>query len=184
MTFVSLPSVLKRRVTSFLDYRSAIALSRNCHKMHSALSLLPLEPRYELVYSTIAHDGDVMTGDVPVKSVQIPIFYQNPQSVVLKCQWKDQGWGNRKGRIYVVEHHDNDESRHRTETEDDDQRAIDDLFEGGKVVYKSPVATHDLEPLEISFVPKPAKSSDRRPPRYHLWFVVGGGGGHSLTIEN
>ncbi|KAL3909679.1 MAG: hypothetical protein SGARI_002481 [Bacillariaceae sp.] len=84
----------------------------------------------------------------------------------------------------VVEHHDNDESRRRTETEDDDQRAIDDLFEGGKVVYKSPVATHDLEPLEISFVPKPAKSSDKKPPMYHLWFVVGGGGGHSLTIEN
>lgn len=91
----TLPSVLKRRVTSFLDYRTAIALSRTSKKFHTDLNLVPLGPPFELIDSTMAL-GEVMTGDVPVKSLQIPIFYQNPHTVCLRCRWKDQGWGNRK----------------------------------------------------------------------------------------
>jgi hypothetical protein len=45
-----------------------------------------------------------------------------------------------------------------------------------------------LEPLEISFVPKSHAGScvdqTTKRPKYHLWFVVGGGGGHLLIVEN
>ncbi|KAL3894780.1 MAG: hypothetical protein SGARI_007643, partial [Bacillariaceae sp.] len=96
------------------------------------------------------------------------------------------------GRLYVVEHNepsseDDDDGQNSTDDDDDvnvDQQKIAGLFGGGKIVYKSPVAPHRFELLEISFVPKPLSVHSKSKLTYHLWHVVGGGGEHSLHFEN
>lgn len=167
MSFFELPSVSKRKITSFLDYRSAVRLSNISKDVHSDVTLSLLSPRYELVYSHIVY-GESATGDIPIKSARIPIFGDNPHTIFLKCRWKDQGWGERKGRIFVVAH---------SEENANDNCQANEHFESGKVVYMSPVASHSFENLSIAFSPQ--KST-----MYHLWYIVGGGGGHLLIIED
>ena len=104
-------------------------------------------------------------------------------TVCLMCKWKDQGYGDCKGRIYVVAHTTHYD---KNETCDDEQM----LFDGGKVVCTSPLVSHSMEPLVITFTP----SSNNNPTTttttteqtdttyYYLWLKVGGG--NLLFIEN
>ncbi len=123
-----------------------------------------------------------MTGDIPVKSVQIPIFgmgANDPHAVILTCRWKDQGWGNQKGKIFVVAK--SSDAREGTKTcQEGRNMEVDETaqFGGGRFVYKSLApAAHVFEDLQIVFTP-------RKDEVYHLWIVVGGGGGHLLIVEN
>jgi len=78
--------------------------------------------------------------------------------------WKDQGWGNRKGKLFVVAEEKNqpyDRSSQR--------------FGGGRLLYTSEIAPHEEHTLGITFQPKENET-------YHIWYVVGGGGGHSLSL--
>mmetsp|Transcript_6084 Transcript_6084/g.9330 ORF Transcript_6084/g.9330 Transcript_6084/m.9330 type:complete len:186 (+) Transcript_6084:138-695(+) len=87
----------------------------------------------------------------------------NAHSVVLKCFWRDQGWGNRKGMISVVT---------------DNGAAPNDYAAWSKdVVCGKEPAPHDLEPLLLQFRPSPEGT-------YKIWLRVGGGGGHQLVIED
>lgn len=97
-------------------------------------------------------------------------------TVALKCQWKDQGWGNRKGRLFVIGKRrevlgDPEHQQQRQQQQSEDQ------FDGGRVVFKSDVSPHTFESLEVHFSPQMEED-------YYLWYVVGGGGGHLLMIED
>ena len=119
-----------------------------------------------------------MTGDIPIKSVQIPVFGIDPHTVCLKCRWKDQGWGNRKGKLFVVAQ-GSAASKDTTTCQEGRHMEADEtaLFGEGRFVYKSPVAAaHDFEDLQIMF------TTPQKDETYHLWVVVGGGGGHKLFV--
>lgn len=99
---------------------------------------------------------------------RIPLDTEGLQchSVVLHCQWKDQGWGNVKGMLSVVE--------------GENGRAPDDYKPWSDVVVcgKAP-APHQWTALSLGFVPKRAHLA-----HYWLWARAGGGGGHSLHVAN
>ena len=84
-------------------------------------------------------------------------------AVVVQCEWKDQGWGNRKGMLSVVR---------------DGGRAPNDYAAwGSDVIVGCEPAPHNYEKLDLFFRP----STDA--VRYQLFARAGGGGGHALTAR-
>jgi len=108
------------------------------------------------------------TSNTPSRSVWIPVLFPNrTHSIILTCNWRDQGYGNRKGGLFVVE----------VDVNDDPNTTTLESIENGKIVYQSPVAPHEEEYLQMSFNYSPSKA-------YYLWFRIGGGGGHQLVVRN
>mmetsp|Transcript_8543 Transcript_8543/g.14983 ORF Transcript_8543/g.14983 Transcript_8543/m.14983 type:complete len:301 (-) Transcript_8543:155-1057(-) len=135
-------------IAGYLPPLDAIDLSRTCRKLQSQLSLTAT-PRRRILTGFIRHDSN----DDRHYGFQIPIISQVAvHSILVSMTWKDQGWGNRKGRVFVV-------------------------AGGGRVVYSSGIAPHNLEQFSFTFEPRQNES-------YHLWYNVGGGGGHSLRLSN
>jgi hypothetical protein len=92
-------------------------------------------------------------------------MHERAHSVKMTLEWRDQGWGNQKGAIWVVGCKKDDVSR-VTEFESVHNR----------VVYQSDLAPHATAKLEFSWVPRPDEA-------YHVWYRVGGGGGHTLLLR-
>ena len=90
--------------------------------------------------------------------------------------WRDQGWGNQKGMVSVVETTAADVA-----AEDDKSIAPaapgDYQQWGPRVVAGKEPAPHEEEPLRLSF-------RVRKRARYALWYRIGGGGGHRLRLSN
>ena len=93
-------------------------------------------------------------------------------SVIVKCEWKDQGWGNRKGMLSVVK---------------DDGKAPNDYQPWSEAVVcgKEP-APHEWQELKLSFRVDHRDGGDGVGdcPKYRLCARAGGGGGHSLQVRN
>ena len=77
--------------------------------------------------------------------------------------WRDQGWGNRKGKVWVLRERDRAPNDHGISSED--VRCM-----------KGP-APHTLAHEYMAFRPRAGEE-------YAIWYSVGGGGGHRLYIHN
>lgn len=165
---VTLPHEVLRHAVSFLDYSNALKLSLANSWFRTTLSLSALHAPEPLLRRSSWYGGSGETGNTPRRSAWIPILFPHrTHSVVLTCQWNDQGWGNAKGVLFVVAVPANDDLNTNTVSS----------IENGEIVYESPLAPHEQAPLQMSFNYSPLKA-------YYLWYRVGGGGGHQLTIEN
>ena len=77
--------------------------------------------------------------------------------------WRDQGWGNRKGKVWVLRERDRAPNDHGISSED--VRCM-----------KGP-APHTVAHEDMAFRPRAGEE-------YDIWYSVGGGGGHRLYIHN
>ena len=77
--------------------------------------------------------------------------------------WRDQGWGNRKGKVWVLRERDRAPNDHGISSED--VRCM-----------KGP-APHTVAHEDMAFRPRAGEE-------YAIWYSVGGGGGHRLYIHN
>ena len=77
--------------------------------------------------------------------------------------WRDQGWGNRKGKVWVLRERDRAPNDHGISSED--VRCM-----------KGP-APHAVAHEYMAFRPRAGEE-------YDIWYSVGGGGGHRLYIYN
>lgn len=163
-TFLNIPLELKRRVACFLSPRDAIQVSRTCTTLRNSLALSSMEPQVAL-FERVNRVGDYDDGDRPRHLFRLPLFNRRAHSVAISFQWRDQGWGNQKGEVFITENGQDNVIQH------------DQFLGGGTVIYRSPApAPHQLEPVRIEFSP-----SDGR--WYHFWYKAGGGGGHSLFLQ-
>lgn len=91
---------------------------------------------------------------------QIPIpLHAAVHSICISMDWEDQGWGNQKGHVLVT-------------------AGLNPMSDASsKIIFSSGIASHHAEQLKITFTPKEGVS-------YHLYYRVGGGGGHSLHLSN
>jgi hypothetical protein len=164
----ALPRDVLKHVVSFLDYRNALKFSLVNSWFRTTLSFSALHAPESLLRQSTWYGGRGEAGNTPRRSVWIPILFPHrTHSVVLTCQWNDQGSGNQKGALFVV----------AVPTDDDLNLNTLSSIEKGQLIYESPVAPHEKASLRISFNYSPSKS-------YFLWYRVGGGGGHQLLIEN
>lgn len=89
----------------------------------------------------------------------------NTRRIVVKTLWRDQGWGYRKGFLYIV--------AFDSCSQDSDKKD----FSRGRIVQTSPLVDHVAQHLKIEFTP-------RRGETYFVWLYVGDGGGHQLIFDN
>ena len=90
---------------------------------------------------------------------------EHTHTCILRCSWRDQGWGNKKGMLSVVT---------------SGGKAPNDYAPWGPAVRcgQEP-APHDEQQLTLSFKPPAAE-----PPSYDVCARAGGGGGHSLSVRH
>jgi hypothetical protein len=182
----SLPSELKKQAASFLSIKDVHSLNQTSRALHADLCLSTLSPAFQL-YSSQNWKGDALTGDHPLRGprrgASIPIFFGSAvHSITLTCTWRDQGWGNRKGKVFVLgfPNDTGENHRHRHHHHDPSNNSNNNnhlTFSNGRLVYQSQIAQHEEASLKFSFKP-------RRNESYHLWIQAGGGGGHELRLQN
>jgi len=88
-------------------------------------------------------------------------------STILKCRWRDQGWGNKKGMISVI--------RAGGRAPDDDKAWRD-------VVVGSAPAPRPEEELQLAF--RPEADIHGNICTYNIWVRIGDGGGHELSVRD
>jgi hypothetical protein len=176
-----LPLELRSRMVSFLSSNDAVRFSDNFPG--HGVQVCGLRPIRCLFRHAIWH-GDVETGDLPVRSIyRIPVMAGFTHSVTLSLWWKDQGWGNRKGHIYIVaspkERFVSSEQQHEAKSATTTTTLpADDHFQGGRLVWQTTdVAPHEWEQIELSFSPHDSEV-------YHIWYGAGSGGGHELHLRD
>mmetsp|Transcript_18828 Transcript_18828/g.40770 ORF Transcript_18828/g.40770 Transcript_18828/m.40770 type:complete len:182 (-) Transcript_18828:306-851(-) len=157
-------------IAGYLPPQDAINFSRTCRKLNSQLSLTVTHPRQILTnFAKRDCNNDCHYG------FQIPVISQvSVHSILIVMNWKDQGWGNRKGRVLVVAERENQTNDRASLGQ---RLGQGQEFAGGRVVYASGIAPHESQRLQIILKPRLKES-------YHIWYVVGGGGGHNLALFN
>jgi hypothetical protein len=159
---ISFPGDVMQRIASFLPPRDALNLSYSCKGLHTCLSLSKLPPR--IIFKKMQLSGHVIHGDTCYEAGMIPILHPRPHTVRIACRWRDQGFGNRKGECWIV-------GRRSSHARD-----VEELFDGGRIVYESPSAPHNESLLSVEFCPLEEEI-------YHIWYKVGSGGGHTLLLR-
>mmetsp|Transcript_5240 Transcript_5240/g.9631 ORF Transcript_5240/g.9631 Transcript_5240/m.9631 type:complete len:309 (-) Transcript_5240:94-1020(-) len=169
-----LPEDILRKVVGYLASSGALGLACTSKSIRSQLSLATTNPR-RILNKFYHHDcnDDIHRGfQIPVPSQQMVSVH----STRLSINWRDQGWGNRKSQVFVIATKKDQtpyESAGSVQIWNDERKE----FGGGRVVYRSEIAPHSMGRLTITFMTKQEES-------YHLWYVVGGGGGHAISLED
>jgi len=150
-----------KRVLSFLTAKDALSFARTSKENKDASCLSILDP-VKLHDGTVPWYGSYSTGDNKYrwKEIHMPVT-SHTHSVQFSCIWKDQGSGDRKGRLYIA-----GSCKSKGSFRDDDV-----------VCCTHSDAEHEYQPLRLRFVPEEGK-------RYFVWYKVGAGGGHQLYIRN
>jgi hypothetical protein len=164
-----IPADICRQIADFLEVFDAVSFKITCNAMKDAISLGILHDSFPALQDLRAH-GDVRSGDTILTWVEIApiLFLPLAHTVIFKCTYVDQGWGNRKGKIYISE----TESNSGSEFLNDNSRTI-----GLKIIATSPTADHEEKTLILKFKPKAGA-------RYAICYKAGGGGGQQLFIKN
>ena len=184
-----LPLELKRRIASFLSPLDTVALSSTCRSLRQTLYLRDL-PSIGLRSAAFTPGNNDEDGELIQKGFRIPVLFpQHLHSISLSFRWRDQGWGNRKGRIWIVAERsvlpEEDEDPGDESTIEDEEEGLNDATTSvatvfdlpGRVVYASDVAEHALSRVDVVWGPSDHNES------YHVYYKVGGGGGHLLFLE-
>jgi hypothetical protein len=162
-TLTRLPAEIVDNVADFLELQDASRFSRCCKRIHRAFPLNTKDPPTLLLLpggSEFIEEYYHQNRPGP----EIPVDSNIVHTVVLETMWKDQGWGNYKGTLFIVAY--------------DSNCSIDDRnqFSRGRVVRTSPLARHEENLLRMEFRPRSGEI-------YRLWMYVGSGGGHRLEFD-
>lgn len=156
----TLPEGILQSVAELLSPTDALSLSRTSKQLFDVLHLASTPHCRFIDRFSVGDCDDSMHYGFELPSIS-PI---SVHTLLISMQWSDQGWGNRKGRIMIVAEDKNQSlDRHRAEY--------------NRVVFASKIASHSRKQLRIEIKPKQNES-------YHLFYAVGGGGGHSLVLFN
>jgi len=167
---LELPLELKRRVAGFLAARDAVNMTKSCRALRRNLALTHLEP-VRPVFSTYRRYGDERNGDNWCRAFRIPVLNRRVHSMRMELLWRDQGFGNRKSRVRVVSY------PIASSEIPDEVPPGDTASQGGHIVCQSGIAEHEEERLRLTFNPIEGDC-------YHLYYKVGGGGGHVLNMRD
>jgi len=162
-----LPELAILHVASFLSFQDVNSLVKTCCRLHSIL------PKY----SRVVFKGKNFNKHGPRDGHWCPehyfdgplltsrdVYRLRVASLKMSMKWLDQGYGNRKGEIFIQ------------------------LVRGDEVVAESRdtfgVAGHKEEAVEADISMNQVVTMARRGDRFRFMRNVGGGGGHSLTVKD
>jgi len=148
-------------ITKFLPLKD-VAMFRQTCKLANAIRVDSIAVNKQNGFWSSRYGKDEYE---PLQWQILPDINPRAQLVILKCEWHDQGWGNRKGMLSVVQGEFGKAPRDYTPWSSDVVCGIEPAPHGNSIVY-------------MSFCPSPLQS------HYSIFVRVGGGGGHSLTVKN
>jgi len=158
LSLEKVPAELQKRVANFLKYRDAFRLSQVNKQIRESLGMSTIRLPSAIPTKGI-WAGSVRDGDIPRRSRELPFLMKNRvHTVLLRGSYQDQGWGNQKGRFYIV--------------------ASSGASFGHRTVATSPVANHGETALRLEF------NTVDDDATYTLWYKVGEGGGHTLALAD
>lgn len=152
-TILCLPKEVLQNVADHLPPLDAIRLTHTSHHFYSQLQLHTTSS-LQLMKNFVRRDRN----DLIQYAFEIPILNDVifVHTIWVCMNWRDQGWGHRKGRVYIVA-----KSRDWTRT---------------RIVFISQRAPHRESTLRIPIKPTHDET-------YHLCYTVGDGGGHELKLS-
>lgn len=182
--------VIPSLIAEYLPPEDAINFSCTSKKQRKQMPLTTT-PTRKILTKMSKTDCD----DARHYAFKIPLPSQvTTHSLGISFDWMDQGWGNRKGEVAIVAEEDGTSPCqiqstvrpspcHMQSTVSTVWNSDFDVFDrpiyefdtGKRVVYTSPIAPHIRQKLTITFQPKQHET-------YHVFYTVGGGGGHSLHL--
>ena len=148
-------------IVEFLTPIDIIHLSQTCKELRGKLPFY-LMLKIKDICRSGPHDGDFC----PEKWFEGPKIDYHVKDMNISMKWKDQGSGNRKGRIWL------------------------EILRDEKVFFASSyflcgLATHEWDEVNIHLTKEDALVRDFKPgDRYRFVRNVGGGGGHALYVQN
>jgi hypothetical protein len=156
------PPEINVGIAKFLPLRDALNYQNSCKQLKNDVDLHLMENALPFTIDNQHWRGDYLTGDTRRVWLRLnPLLLPDiVHSVIFRCRFNDQNWGNRKGVVYI------------SELQPD--AVASDL---GSVICTSHTAFHHSTDLCLAFKPKPGLI-------YALCYKVGGGGGHELFVND
>lgn len=164
-----LDALVLQHIASFLDPEDIVRLGRTCRHIHAVM------PRVILTTELWKGADFNITGPrgghwAPELYFDGPILPSMVKELQLSAVWQDQGWGNRKGELYLML-----------------MRPVPD---GSPVeIAKYPrlfgIAEHyEKEERKVIAADHPVVAEARARDFYRFMRNAGGGGGHKLKVKN
>ena len=182
--FLTVPSELLRRIVYFLHPSDALIFTSS-DVLEKRVNVSALRPK---ALPALRADDRFFYGDVPQPyepRIHFPCDISNIHSITVRTQWKDQGWGNQKGGLFIVATPKASKldvavvpAVENDATVENANETLEDPFEGGRVVAETAIcAPHEWGHTELTFSPVESEY-------YYIWYRVGGGGGHTLFLKD
>lgn len=155
----SLPVLVLLKIESFLKEEDSQSLSLACKRLYSVF------PHYLVMRGEdFKISGPAWGHFTPEHYFSGPRLTRSVKKLLISLKWKDQGWGNRKGDIFLT------------------------LMRGEEAVavkyHPLGVAPHKEEEARTELMNDPIITEAREGDYYKFSKNPGGGGGHQLTVKN
>ena len=156
-----LPELVLGRIADLLAPEEVVRLARTCKRLRSVL------PRFMVMFGEDFHIEGPSGGHwAPKPYFDGPPLPARVKKLSLSVEWKDQGWGNRKGEIFV--------SLVRGRSK---QIVVERRHPLGIAEHHWDTPTAELKEDEVV-------TQARRGDFYRFTRNAGGGGGHELEVKN
>ena len=159
----NLPELVLLQIVEYLSPEECVRLSRTCKRFYRIL------PKFV----RISGEDFTLRGPSgghwePKPYFEGPVLEKKVKSMRASVRWKDQGWGNRKGRL-MVKLIRLDSGENRVVAENNNMFGL---------------ALHEWKAATCKIVDHPVVKLSEPGDFYSFERNAGGGGGHSLTVKN
>lgn len=158
---VQLPELVLQRIADFLAPEDIARLAQTCKRLHATL------PHFMVIYGKDFHIRGPDGGHwAPEPYFDGPTLTARVRRLTMSVVWKDQGWGNQKGEIFL--------SLMRGRPS---EVIVEKRKPLGIAPHKQEKATAELRDHTIVTLAQPGDY-------YRFTRNAGGGGGHQLSVKN
>ena len=157
-----LPEVVLGRIADFLAPEEVVQLARTCKRLYSIL------PRFVVMCGNNFYiKGPPVSNRAPERIIDGPPLPAPVKKLSLYVEWRDQGWGNRKGRLAVA----------LVRGQSEEVVALKGTGGLGVAPHRLGKATAEVNEDKVV--------TQARPGNFYRFFGnAGGGGGHELVVKN
>ena len=161
MSLETLPELVVHRICQFLCVNDLGRFKQTCRRLHA---ILPKLQKLVIKGENFDRFGPRSGHWCPEIWFNGPALPGRVRSITLSMRWRDQGYGNRKGRVWM-----------QLMRSDEKLAEKMDIFG---------IASHEWEEVRAKIEDHDLLKLSKKGDSYRFMENTGGGGGHSLHVEN